>query len=123
MDGGVMAASIRTSRAYRVFQLIVVDLIFSLFVAWLIVDSPRRWPVLIVFVPLFLLANLYRLNWIRRDRPPTISGLAVIYSCGFLFGVIWTIAQFAWWKIPLLAVPLVLALYHWKRFQALRTKS
>jgi hypothetical protein len=110
--------SLQVNRGYRIFNLIMVDAIFCLFVIYLIADSPKRWPILFVFVPLFLLANLFRLRLILRNRQPVVSALAVIYGCGFLYGLIWTIAVFEWWKIPLLLVPLSLSLYHAKRFRS-----
>lgn len=100
------------------FNLMLADLIFCGFVAYLIVDSPKRWPVLLVFAPLFVLANVFRLRQIFRDQQPILSALAIIYGCGFLFGLVWTINAFEWWKLLILPLPLFFSIHHARRFKS-----
>jgi hypothetical protein len=96
----------RLNTAYKVYRLsclFVVDLAVGLLFAALIYDNPRRWPVLVVIVPVLLLGNVFSIRRTLENRRSL--ALPIIYGCGLVFMICWTIAQFEWWKLLLLIIP------------------
>lgn len=98
-----------------VLKLFFWDIVAGLFLAWLIVDDPRRTPILVIAIPLLVFANVL-LFWIK-GRIPTSITLLVVYSLGLLYGIVWTATQFEWWKLPLLLVPIALLYASVQRFR------
>jgi hypothetical protein len=86
-----------------VAKILLLDAIVGLFLAALIIDDRRRAPFLYLAVPFVLASNLIIIWW--KNRNPGSVTLPVLYGGGLLWGVVWTAVDFAWWKIPLLAVP------------------
>jgi hypothetical protein len=91
---------------FRLAQLILFVLATSLFVGLLVYENPLRWPVLIVFVPTLVLINVLacRRIWNYPDGKPV--ALPIVYACGLLYGICWTIKSFVWWKLIALFIPL-----------------
>ena len=94
----------------RLFSLIMGDLALSMFVGLLVYEDRRRWPVLVLVVPIALLVNVIAIKRILHNRQQL--SLPIVYGCGFLFGLGWTIQEFDWWKLLLLPIPLAFMIYH-----------
>jgi hypothetical protein len=103
----------------RLIQLTLFDLAASLFVGLLVYENPLRWPVLIGFVPILVLINVLacRRIWNYPDGKPV--ALPIVYACGLLYGIFWTIKSFVWWKLIVLFVPLAFLV----RFLILRKRT
>lgn len=108
----------------RLFNLVSFDLIVGLLLAWLIVEDPRRWPILLVLIPLLLYVNAVLVRRAVMRRKTISYALPAIYFCGLVYGIGWTIAGFTWWKLISLAVPLVLFInsLRRRRLMQMRTK-
>jgi len=100
-------------KVYRLLGLLLVDLAVGLLIAALIYDNARRWPVLVVAVPVFLLGNFISVRRTLEDRRSL--ALPIIYGCGLFFAICWTIAQFEWWKLLLLIIPGAFFIKHLRR--------
>lgn len=89
--------------------VVVIDLIVLLGTALLVIENPRRWPILLAVGPVLFFINLIG---IQRLKPKTEGRrtifLPVIYGCGSLLGLYWVIEDFQWWKCIGVAVPLLL---------------
>jgi len=96
-------------------KILLLDAIVGLFLAALIVDNPRRAPILYLAVPFVLASNLIFISW--KIRNPGSVTLPVVYGGGLLWGIVWTAVDFAWWKVPLLAVPSFLLYMGIQRFR------
>ncbi len=88
---------------FLIAKILLLDAIVGLFLAALILDNRRRAPILYLAVPFVLALNLIIFRWKKRN-PGSIT-LPAVYGAGLLWGIIWTVASFAWWKILLLTVP------------------
>ncbi len=102
-------------RSVRWFEVLLGNLIVILFLWWLIVDKPSRWPVLFVAVPVIVVANFIAVRRLIRGRPSTV--LMLTYGCGFLCGVVLISAHFEWWEPALLLAPLAFFLRAFKRYK------
>jgi hypothetical protein len=98
-----------------VLKLLLCDIVAGLFLAWLVVDDPRRTPFLVIAIPVLVLVNA--LIVFIKARIPTSITLLVVYSFGLLYGVMWTAMRFEWWKLLLLIVPAVLLYITIQRFR------
>lgn len=96
-------------------RIVVFDAIAGLFLTVLIMDAPRRMPVLYVAIPALCVVNFLIVRWKKRN--PASFTLPVAYAVGLLGGIIWMVAAFAWWKIPLPLVPSALLFVHIQRFR------
>jgi hypothetical protein len=93
-------------KGFRLFGLLLFDLTIGLFLWWLILDSPRRWPFLVIVIPAVLIANLVSIRRTLGNRRSI--ALPIIYGCGLFYGICLTIAHFEWWKLLVLIVPAIL---------------
>lgn len=92
----------------RLFDLLALDVISVLVLSWLIIDNPRRWPILLVLVPVLLLIN-YLLGRRAFDVKKTSSyALPAIYFCGLVLSVSQVIEEFTWLRLGLVLLPLTL---------------
>jgi hypothetical protein len=96
------------STTSRIVKLIMFNLLGCLFLWWLIIDDPRRKPVLVVLIPLMLLIDVVFIRRIFGNRNAAAISLPIIYLCGLAYGAWWATHNFAWWKMQLLIVPLLL---------------
>ncbi len=101
-----MSSANTAYKGLRLSKLLLIDLAIGLFLWWLILDNPRRWPFLIVAIPAVLVANLVSIRRTVGNRRSIT--LPIIYGCGLFYGICWAIAQFEWWKLILLLVPAAL---------------
>jgi len=92
----------------RIFRLVMLDFVAGVFLAWLIVDDHRRWPVVVILTVVALAINAVVVRRLLRDRVRASVTLPAVYFCGLAFGIWWTIEDFYWWKLPLLLVPIAL---------------
>jgi hypothetical protein len=97
-------------KTYRLLNLLLLDLALVLFFWWLIYDNPRRWPAVAALAPVALLGNFISVRRTLGNRRSL--ALPIIYGCGLFFGICWTIAQFEWWKLPLLLIPAAFFIKH-----------
>ena len=102
-------------------KLAALDLIAGLCLSWLVIDDPRRTPFLIVAIPMVVAANIAIAWW--RFRSSASITLPIVYLLGFAFGVIWTVEDFEWWKVPVLLVPLALFILNVQRFRRALTSE
>jgi hypothetical protein len=63
---------------------------------------------------LFLL-NLVGIRRILRKPSGRSMALSVVYGCGLLGGIYWTLYDFAWWKCLSIVVALFFFVYSLKR--------
>jgi hypothetical protein len=96
-------------------KLAILDLIAGLFLTWLLIDDPRRAPFLYFAIPALVCANFAVAWWKFRNRASIT--LPAVYLFGFVFGIVWTIEAFKWWKLPLLLVPLAFFIINVQRFR------
>lgn len=92
----------------RVLNLLAFDVIVGIALTWLIVDSPRRWPILLVIVPLLLLVNFWLGKRALGARKTASYALPVIYLCGLVFSIAQVIEEFTWWRLTIVFLPLIL---------------
>ena len=59
-------------KTYRLLNLFLLDLAVGLCFAALIYDNSRRWPILVVIVPVVLLVNVISVR--RTTREPKVTG-------------------------------------------------
>jgi len=81
----------------------------------LLVDDPRRAPFLYIAIPVLACANFAVAWWKFRHRASIT--LPAVYLCGLVFGIVWTVEEFEWWKLPLLLVPLAFFIINVQRFR------
>ena len=98
-----------------VIQIVMFDAAAGLFSGLLIFEKTSRWPILLVVVPLVLFFNLKQLGHMEDIRRRARTFLVVVYAAGFVYGVVWTISSFEWWKLLIIPVPLLLLLYFLQR--------
>jgi hypothetical protein len=92
----------------RIIRFISLNIVGGFFLWWLVLDDPRRKPALLVLIPCMLLIDVVFIKRMFRNRMgPTIS-LPIVYVCGFAYGIWWLAQDFMWWKVPMLAFPLLL---------------
>jgi hypothetical protein len=96
-------------------NLAALDLIAGLFLTWLLLDNPRRAPFLFIAVPAVVIANVAIAWWKLRSRAALT--LPAIYFFGSVGAVVWTAADFEWWKLLLLPVPVTLFIVNVQRFR------
>lgn len=99
----------------RLADLLAFDLIAALFLTWYVMDNHRRWPALLVLVPLLLLINFALGRRALGARRTTSYALPAVYACGLIYGIGWAVASFTWWKLVLLVVPITLLLISVRR--------
>lgn len=105
-----MTAATTPLRAFRVVQLVLFNCIVALFVAYLLVEKPSRWPACIVIVLVLIPADMVVIRGARRVGSSKLI-LPFIYSAGFLYGVMSIIHRFEWWKVWSIPIPLVLVIH------------
>jgi len=105
--------SITPVNALKLLQIILFDVAISLFVGLLVFEKANRWPVVIVIVPLLLFFNIKQIR--REGGRRASTALPVVYGTGFLYGVLWTILSFEWWKLLIVPVPLLFLIYFHQR--------
>ncbi len=110
-----MPATYRRTSLSRVVDLVAFDLIVGLLLTWVIYDNPRRWPVLLVLIPVILLINFMLGRRAFGGRKTTSYALPAIYSCGLIYGVWMAVEEFMWWKLALVVVPLTLLILSIRR--------
>ena len=98
----------RSISVSRVIDLVAFDAVTGLFLAWYVVENPRRWPALLVLIPILLLVNLLLGRRAFGFSQSSSFAMPVIYGCGLIYGICWVINGFTWWKLALLTVPLAL---------------
>ena len=98
-------------------KIVMFDLIAGLFLAWLVIDNPRRVPFLFVAIPVLVCANFAVAWWRLRIRSRASITLPAVYFFGLVLGIVWTVEDFKWWKLPLLLVPLAFFIIHVQRFR------
>ena len=94
-------------------KIVMFDLIAGLFLAWLVIDNPRRIPFMLIAVPVLVCANVAIAWWKFQNESPIT--LPAVYLFGLAFGIVWTVEEFEWWKLPLLLVPLAFFIRHIQR--------
>lgn len=117
-----MVSISRKTSFSRIADLVAFDLIVVLFLIWVINGNPRRWPVLFVLIPAFLLVNFILGRRAFGTRSTTSYALPAIYSCGLIYGIWLVVEDFTWWKLVLLVVPLTLIIFSVKRSMMARKK-
>ena len=100
-----------TVNVLRITQIILLDVVVSLFVGLLVFDKTGRWPILLVIVPLLLFFNIDQLWRMRESRRRVSIGLPLAYGTGFVYAVLWTISSFEWWKLLIVSIPLFFMIY------------
>jgi hypothetical protein len=98
-------------------KIIMFDLIAGLFLAWLVIDNPRRVPFLFLAIPALVCASFAMAWWRLGLRNRASISLPAVYLVGLACGVVWTVVDFKWWKLPLLVVPLAFFIIHVQRFR------
>ena len=102
-------------------KIVMFDVIAGLFLASLVIDNPRRAPFLFVAIPIVVGANVAILWWKIRSRASIT--LPAVYFFGLVFGIVWTVEDFEWWKMPLLLVPLMFFIRSVQRFRRVRASE
>jgi len=105
----------KLTRLSAIGKLAILDLVAGLFLTWLLIDDPRRAPLLYFAIPALVCANFAVAWWKFRNRASIT--LPAVYLFGFVFGIVWTVEEFEWWKLPLLLVPLALFIINVQRFR------
>lgn len=91
--------------------LICGNVVLAFFAFAVVYGDSRRW---LVVAP-FLLVVAY-LEWlavrrfVQRKASPWL-GMPIIYACGIAYVVVWTIADFKWWKCVVIAFGIVRLIY------------
>jgi hypothetical protein len=102
-----MVQSQDASRVMKMFILGGIDLVVLLMSAALIVQEPRRWPILLVIGPVLFLVTFIGARRIFFMNPVGGSmALSLVYGCGLLGAIYWTLYEFKWWKCIAIAIAL-----------------
>ena len=107
----------------RVIKFLMLDLGVGLFFCWLIIDNPRRWPALVVLIPVMLVVNLALVRRMLGNRNAASMSLPAVYFCGLVYGVWWTINDFVWWRVVLLLIPFALLIIKVQRYRKASLKK
>jgi hypothetical protein len=102
-------------------KIVMFDVMAGLFLAWLVIDNPRRAPFLFVAIPFVVCANVAIVWWKVQSRASIT--LPAVYFFGLVFGIAWTVKEFEWWKVALLLVPLVFLIRNVQRFRRVRVSE
>ena len=103
------------SKTLVIVKIVALDVAVGLFIGLLIFENPRRWPILVIIVPLIVFLNIYHLKELDNQRSRSLMALSTVYVTGFVFAVLWTAFSFEWWKLLILPVPLILGIYFRRR--------
>ncbi len=101
-----------------ILKIVMFDLIAGLFLAWLVIDNPRRAPFLFVAIPFVVCANVAIVWWKIQSRASIT--LPAVYFLGLVFGIVWAVRNFEWWKVLLILVPLAFLIRNVQRFRRVR---
>lgn len=94
------------STAARIVKLIMFNVFGLLFLWWLVIDDPRRKPVLVVLIPVMLLIDVVFIRRLFGKQNGVSISLTFVYICGLAYGAWWATHPVIWWKMLLLVVPL-----------------
>jgi hypothetical protein len=115
-----MKIALGVLQSARVVKFLMFNVFAGAVLWWLILDDPRRMPILFLFVPCIVLTDVILIRRFFAGKLGTSFSLPVIYLLGFAYGVWWVIQNFAWWKVPLLLVPLLMLLFSLRALSSLR---
>jgi len=110
-----MSRAVIAVKTLRVLQVVLVDVIVGLFSGLLVFEKTSRWPVLLVVIPLLLFVNIKQLRQMGEIQRHARKVLALVYAAGFVYGVLWTISSFEWWKLFIVPFPLAFSIYLFQR--------
>jgi hypothetical protein len=106
-----MTTKLYLLRSLRILQIACLDIAVGVFSGLLVYEKTNRWPILLVVVPLLLFFNLRLVRRLGVSSDFDWGTLPLIYATGFVYGVLWTILKFAWWKLLIVPIPLILLAY------------
>jgi hypothetical protein len=92
----------------RIADLVVFDLVVGLLLTAAVVDTPRRWIVVVVLLPILLLINYWLGRRIFDARKKASFAFPAIYFCGLIYMTFWVFEDFDWRKVIGLLGPLAL---------------
>jgi uncharacterized membrane protein len=115
METAEMTRNKATVNTLRVLQIILLDVVVSLFVGLLVYEKASRWPILLVIVPLLLFFNIKQIRRMQESNRRVSIALPLVYGIGLVYALLWTIFSFEWWKLLIVAIPLLLMIYFLQR--------
>jgi uncharacterized membrane protein len=115
MEAPEMTTNTVTVNALRILQIILLDVVVSLFVGLLVFEKANRWPVLLVIVPLLLFFNIKQIRKMRENSRRVSIALPLVYGTGLVYAVLWAIFSFEWWKLLIVPIPLFFMIYFLQR--------
>jgi hypothetical protein len=118
-----MVRSENCFKGMKLFSLVAIDLAVLLFGAALVVQDSRRWPVLLVIVPVLFVLSFFGILGIVGNQHRKSMVLPAIYGCGLVGGIYSALHEFAWWKCISIVVPLCLLIYSLKRSRSQKLVS
>jgi uncharacterized membrane protein (UPF0136 family) len=84
-----------SAKAMKILALVGMNLVVLLLSAALVVQEPRRWPILLAVGPALVLLTFFGLRRILGNPPGRALALPIIYGCGLLGGIYWMLYEFA----------------------------
>jgi uncharacterized membrane protein len=115
METAEMTRNKATVNTLRFLQIIVLDVVVSLFVGLLVYERASRWPILLVIVPLLLFFNIKQIRRMQESSQRVSIALPLVYGTGLVYALLWTIFSFEWWKLLIVPIPLFLMIYFLQR--------
>ena len=98
-----------TGAAPRMMQVVMFNFIASMFIYWLTTEDQRWKSALTPLISVLLAIDAALIWWLTRNRDFAPSTITLVYLLSLAYGIIWTVTAFAWWKMMIVIVPLVLA--------------
>ena len=102
-----MTDNATATKKLSIARLIMFDIVVALLSCAVFIKSHVSWDIGIVLLVLVVAANIFVVFRGDKIERWTSIHLTILYGCCSIGAIVWCIFSFSWWKLLVIAFPLV----------------